>query len=219
VRKGRQYIPLLVSIDYKGAFVGCFVEPDEVPGIFISIRTTSMKKTAILLLAPFFCLTHLFGQVLKTKPMTEKTVLLVANTQTMRTVEAQKKPAPPAPAATNIQNVVVDIQNGDDGKDNDTEVTINFTDNNKRVAAMYTDVPVTPTGLPARPNDVYYAGSSISLPMKTQTSIPTTQMTKMEGIDVPVFRYATLADFAMAEKSRLLSIQTGMTPGRSKRSM
>ncbi len=163
-----------------------------------------MKKTAILLLAPFFCLTHLFGQVLKTKPMTEKTVLLVANTQTMRTVEAQKKPAPPAPAATNIQNVVVDIQNGDDGKDNDTEVTINFTDNNKRVAAMYTDVPVTPTGLPARPNDVYYAGSSISLPMKTQTSIPTTQMTKMEGIDVPVFRYATLADFSNGGEVKII---------------
>jgi hypothetical protein len=164
-----------------------------------------MKALTVLLLAPFFCVTQVAAQILRAKPLAEKTVVPVANAQNLRVVQEQKKPAPPPPAPTNIQNVAVDIQNGDDGKDNDTEVWINFSDNNQRVAAAYSDVQPTPTGLPpGRPNDEYYAGSSITLPMNTQMSIPTGQTMKVGALILPVLRYATVADFSNGGKVKIM---------------
>lgn len=156
-----------------------------------------MKKNTMLLLLPLFCTTHLFAQFLRTKPLAEKTVVPVANAEPIRTAEPVKKPAPAAAAPENIQNVAVDIQNGDDGKDNDTYVQIDLSDNSKRVAATYNDAPpVNSLGYQGRPNDTYFAGSSVSMPMKTQLSIPTGQTMKVGAFTVPDLRYATVGDFS-----------------------
>jgi hypothetical protein len=162
-----------------------------------------MKSRTILLLAPFFCVTHLFAQTVRTKPLEEKTVVPVANSQNLRVVEEQKKPAPPPPPPTNIQRVLIDIQNGDDGKEAHTYVMYDFEDNSQRVAASNYDGPKTAAQAfaahyvaSAGPSDEYIAGSSISLPIPTQMSIPTGQTTKVGSLTLPVLRYATVADFS-----------------------
>jgi hypothetical protein len=129
----------------------------------------------------------------------EKTVTPAANSENLRVVEEQKKPAPPPPA--NIQSVLIDIQNGDDGKEKHTYVTYDFEDNSQRVAAYYNDGPKSPSQEFAAhynmgPNDEYIAGSSISVPIPTQMSIPTGQTTKLGAFTLPVLRYATVADFS-----------------------
>jgi len=160
-----------------------------------------MKSTTILLLAPFFCTTHLFAQAVRTKPLAEKTVTPAANNQNLRVVEEQKKPAPPPPSPTNIQRVLLDIQNGDDGKESHTYITYDFEDNNHLIAASWNDGPKSPSQefmahYNMGPSDEYIAGSSISVPIPTQTSIPTGQTIKVGSLTVPVLRYATVADFS-----------------------
>jgi|SRR5450432_893196 len=160
-----------------------------------------MKTKPIFFLAPFFFGTQLFAQTVRTKPLMEKTVTPVANSQNLRVVEEQKKPAPPPPPPTNIQRVLIDIQNGDDGKESHTYVTYDFEDNSQRVAANYNDGPKSPTqALEAHynmgPSDEYIAGSSISVPIPTQMSIPTGQTMKVGSFTVPELRYATVADFS-----------------------
>lgn len=160
-----------------------------------------MKSRTILLLATFFCATQLFAQTVRTKPLTEKTVTPPANNQNLRVVEEQKKPAPPPPPPTNIQRVLLDIQNGDDGKESHTYVTYDFEDNSHRVAANYNDGPKSPSQEFAvhynmGPSDEYIAGSTISVPIPTQTSIPTGQTMKVGALTVPVLRYAMAADFS-----------------------
>jgi hypothetical protein len=159
-----------------------------------------MKTKAILLLAPLFCFTQLFAQT-RIKPLEEKTVVPVESSQNLRHVEEQKKPAPPPPPPTNIQRVLIDIQNGDDGKEKHTYVTYDFEDNNQRAAATNYDGPKTAlqefaAKYNAGPNDEYIAGSSITLPIPTQMSIPTGQTTKVGSLILPVLRYATVADFS-----------------------
>jgi hypothetical protein len=160
-----------------------------------------MRSKAILLLAPLFCTTLVFAQTVRTKPLTEKTVTPVTTTQTMRVVEEQKKTVPPPPPPTNIQRVLLDIQNGDDGKEAHTYVMYDLEDNNQRSAASNYDGPKTAAQAfaahyNAGPNDEYIAGSSISLPIPTQASIPTGQMTNAGSLPLPVLRYATVADFS-----------------------
>src|SRR5450755_3739938 len=160
-----------------------------------------MKARTILLLAPFFCVTQLFAQTTRLKPLEEKTVVPVESSQNLRHIEEQKKPAPPPPPPTNIQRVLIDIQNGDDGKEKHTYVTYDFEDNNQRAAATNYDGPKTAlqefaAKYNAGPNDEYIAGSSITLPIPTQMSIPTGQMTKVGAFTLPVLRYATVADFS-----------------------
>ena len=160
-----------------------------------------MKARILLLLAPLFCVTQLFAQTTRIKPLEEKTVTPVANSQNLRVVEEQKKPVPPPPPPTNIQRVLIDIQNGDDGKEKHTYVTYDFEDNSQRAAATNYDGPKTAlqefaAKYNAGPNDEYIAGSSITLPIPTQMSIPTGQTTKIGAFTVPVLRYATAEDFS-----------------------
>jgi hypothetical protein len=157
-----------------------------------------MKSRTILFLAPLVCATHLFAQTVRTKPLEEKTVTPVANSQNLRVVEEQKKPAPPPPLPMNIQSVLIDIQNGDDGKETYTYVRYDFEDNNKWVAATYYDGPKQPLqGMFAEgPKDEYIAGTSISVPIPTQMSIPTGQTTKVGNLMLPVLRWAAIADFS-----------------------
>jgi hypothetical protein len=158
-----------------------------------------MKSKAILLLAPLFCATHAFAQTTRIKPLEEKTVTPVANSQNLRVVEEQKKPAPPPPPPTNIQSVLLDIQNGDDGKEAQTFVTFELEDNNKRAAASYYDGPKANGALMAwanKPFDEYMAGTSISLPVPTQMSVPTGQTTRVGNLTLPVLRWAAVADFS-----------------------
>jgi hypothetical protein len=160
-----------------------------------------MKARTILLLAPVFCATQLFAQTTRIKPLEEKTVVPVASSQNLRVVEEQKKPAPPPPPPTNIQRVLIDIQNGDDGKESKTYIKYDFEDNSQRVAAYYYDGPKSPDAAfdihyNLGPSDEYIAGSSISVPIPTQTSIPTGQTMKVGSLTVPVLRYASVADFS-----------------------
>lgn len=160
-----------------------------------------MKTKTIFFLAPLFFGPQLFAQAVRTKPLAEKTVVPVASSQNLRVVEEQKRPAPTPAPPTNIQSVLLDIQNGDDGKESHTYVTYDFEDNHQRVAANYNDGPKSPTqALQAHynmgPSDEYIGGSSISVPIPTQMSIPTGQTMKIGNIDVPALRYATVADFS-----------------------
>jgi hypothetical protein len=156
-----------------------------------------MKASAILLLAPLLYTTHVYAQTVRAKPLTEKTAVPMTSAQAPRVIEEQKKPAPPPPS--NIQSVLRDIQNGDDGKEAQTFVTFSFEDNNKRAAASYYDGPKTTNPnqtWASKPFDEYMAGTSISLPVPTQTSIPTGQTTKVGYLTLPVTRWATVADFS-----------------------
>ncbi len=156
--------------------------------------------TRLLFLAPLFCTAQLFAQTTRIKPLAEKTVVPAASSQNLRVVEEQKKPAPPPPPPTNIQSVLIDIQNGDDGKEPHTYLTYDFEDNNKRAAASFYDGPSYPVrdinDLLEGPPDEYIAGTSISVPLPTHMSVPTGQTTKVGNLVLPVLRWATIADFS-----------------------
>jgi hypothetical protein len=156
-----------------------------------------MKTQFFLFAITCFSVMQLFAQAIKTMPLQEKTLAPTPNAQNMKIVVEQKKQnvPPPAPPA-NLQSASINILNGDDGKDNDTYVLIDFLDNNQRAAANYNNAPHTNGALPARPNDEYFSGSSVTLPMKTEASIPTGQMTQIGALPLPVLRYATPGDFA-----------------------
>ena len=152
-----------------------------------------MKTKLYFFLAVCLLSTNLFSQTRIIKATTAKTV---APTQVAKPIvrEGVAKPQnKPAPTPTDLQNVSVSIISGDDGKDNDTYLFVDLLDNNKRVAATYNNVPNST--FPSRPNDEFYAGASVSLPMTTEASIPTTQMKQAGGILIPVMRQAALADF------------------------
>jgi hypothetical protein len=160
-----------------------------------------MRSYTILLLTPLFCANQLFAQAVRSKPLAEKTTTPVANGQAIRLVEEPKKTVPPPAPPTNIQSVLLDIQNGDDGKEPHTYITYDFEDNNKRAAANWNDGPKTPSQeLMAHynmgPSDEYMAGTSISIPVPTQVSVPTGQTTKVGSLILPQLRFATLADFS-----------------------
>src|ERR1019366_10208572 len=140
-----------------------------------------MKTKFFLFAITCFSVMQLFAQAVKTMPLQEKTRAPTATAQNMKIVEEQKKQNVPPPAPpSNLQSASINILNGDDGKDNDTYVLIDFLDNNQRAAANYNNTPNTV--LPARPNDEYFAGSSITLPMKTEASIPTGQMKQVGAL-------------------------------------
>ncbi len=151
-----------------------------------------MKTIFFLLTILFFCSFHLFSQVKAVRPLAKKTV--VTTTATKPIVNPKPiKTEPPPPKPTDLQNAIVSIISGDDGKDNDTYLFVDLLDNNKRVAATYNNVPNST--FPSRPNDEFYASASVSLPMTTEASIPTTQMKQAGGILIPVMRQATSVDF------------------------
>jgi len=151
-----------------------------------------MKQKLFLLITAVFLATHLFAQVKAVRPLAQKKVVTTTTTKPIISPKPAKKENPP-PKPTNLQNASVSIISGDDGKDNDTYLWVDLLDNNKRVAATYNNDPSN--SFIARPNDEFYAGASVSLPMTTEASIPTTQMRQAGGILIPVMRQATLADF------------------------
>ena len=151
-----------------------------------------MKQKFFLLISTVFLATHLFAQIKAVRPLAKKTVVTTSATKPLTNPKPAKTENPP-PKPTDLQNASVSIISGDDGKDNDTYLFVDLLDNNKRVAATYNNVPNST--FPSRPNDEFYAGASVSLPMTTEASIPTTQMKQAGGILIPIMRQATLADF------------------------
>ena len=151
-----------------------------------------MNTKFFLLITTVFFATHLFAQVKAVRPLAKKTVVTTSATKPLINPKPAKTENPP-PKPTDLQNASVSIISGDDGKDNDTYLFVDLLDNNKRVAATYNNVPNST--FPSRPNDEFYAGASVSLPMTTEASIPTTQMKQAGGILIPIMRQATLADF------------------------
>ena len=160
-----------------------------------------MKTRLFLLIAiTFFSCSQLIAQVKPVRPLTQKIVLPTTNTiQKMST--APKKQVPPKAPSTDLQNASVSILTGDDGKDNDTYVFLDLLDNNKRVAATYNNIPNSI--FPSRPNDEYYAGASVSFPMKMEVSAPTGE-TKLNGsLPLPVLREANISDFSNGGEVRI----------------
>ena len=152
-----------------------------------------MKTKFYFLIAVGLFSANAFSQTKVLRPLTAKTVA-PAPTATKVIHPAVTKPQnKPAPKPTDLQNAVVNILTGDDGKDNDTWVYVYLLDNNKRIAAVYTNS--VGNSYVIRPNDEFYAGASVSLPMTLQASVPTGEMKQAGGIPIPLMRQADLADF------------------------
>ncbi len=151
-----------------------------------------MKTKFFLLAILFFCGFHLFSQTIKRAPVAKSVIKTTPAVNKMP--QPEKKPPPPS---TDLQGAYISISTGDDGKDKDTWVGIYLFDENKRNAASYNhEHEYGKDVLAAKvPFDEYYVGQSVTLPLRTDASISTTEMKLVGGISVPVMRNATLSDF------------------------
>ncbi len=168
--------------------------------IFIKLNT--MKPKFFLLIPTIFSCGSLFSQVNKiAKPPIQKTIVAtppIKKTSNSAPVKTQNVPPPP----TDLQSASISILTGDDGKDNDTYVFLDLLDNNKRVAATYNNIP-NGKGFVGRPNDEYYAGASVSLPMIMETSVPTGEIKLKGSLPLPVLREANISDFSSGGEVRI----------------
>lgn len=161
-----------------------------------------MKTRLFLLMAiTLFSCRQLFAQVKAVRPLTQKTVLPTTNT-VQKITTAPKKQVPPKAPSTDLQSASVSILTGDDGKDNDTYVFLDLLDNNKRVAATYNNIP-NGRGFVGRPNDEYYAGASVTLPMIMEASVPTGEIKLNGSLPLPVLREANISDFSNGGEVRI----------------
>ena len=97
-----------------------------------------MKTKFYVAIAAIFIGTNLFSQTKVLRPITSKTVAPTPVANTVVKKEGVAKPqTKPAPTPTDLQNAVINIVVGDDGKDNDTELSIVIKDENKRIAGYY----------------------------------------------------------------------------------
>lgn len=153
-----------------------------------------MKTRYYFFMAAVLSGTNIFSQVKTVKPLTEKTVVAVPIEKKMANPQPVKNQPAPAPPIS-LQTATISISTGDDGKDNNTIVNIDLLDFNKRSASNYSDAQKTPTGFVGRPNDEYFTGSSVTLPMAVQASVPTGEVKLSGSLPLPVLRDATPADF------------------------
>jgi hypothetical protein len=161
-----------------------------------------MKTRLFLLMAViFFSCSQLFAQVKSVNTHFQKKMNTTSTLPVKKITTEQKKQVPPQAPLTDLQSASVSILTGDDGKDNDTYVFLDLLDNNKRVAATYNNIPNST--FPSRPNDEYYAGASVSFPMKIEASVPTGE-TKLKGsLPLPVLREANISDFSNGGEVRI----------------
>ena len=104
-----------------------------------------MKTKFYFAITAMFLGTNLFSQTKVLRPITSKTVAPTPAANTVVKKEGVAKPQnKPAPTPTDLQNAVINIVVGDDGKDKDTYVAVSIVDDNKRTAAYY---GVPPTGV------------------------------------------------------------------------
>jgi hypothetical protein len=158
-----------------------------------------MKNLLIILIScsAFFFATHLFAQVKTVRPLAEKTVVTTTATKPIENPKPAKTENPP-PKPTDLQNAVINIVVGNDGKDNDTKLAIVIGDENKRTAGYY-GVPSHDLAGNAVINGTtmgeYFPGDNETVPITLEASIPTGQVTMKGSLPLPVLREAEVSDF------------------------
>lgn len=159
-----------------------------------------MKTKFYFFITAIFLATNLFSQTKVMKPLTAKTVAPAPTATTVVNKEGVAKPQnKPAPTPTDLQNAVVNIVVGDDGKDYDTKLSVIINDENKRVAGYY---GVPSHDLVGNPDIVgttmgeYFPGDNETVPITLETSVPTGQMNTSKYPPLPVLREASVSDFA-----------------------
>jgi hypothetical protein len=155
-----------------------------------------MKKTCYFFIALSFLSTNLFSQAKVLRPMTAKTVATPPATNTIVKKEGVVKPQnKPAPTPTGLQNAVINIVVGNDGKDNDTFVAVSIIDDKKRTAAYY-GVADRGSYVQAMTTGEYFPGDNETLPTKLDKSEPTGEIDNSKFPPVAVTREADLSDFS-----------------------
>jgi hypothetical protein len=153
-----------------------------------------MKTKFHFFLAICFLSSNLFSQTKVVKPLTAKTVAPAPTGTTVLHPEVKKPQNKPAPTPTDLQNAVINIVVGNDGKDKDTYLAIAIADDNKRIAAYYgvfrgSYVQGMTTG-------EYFPGDNETLPTQLDKSEYTGEIDNSKFPPLPVTREANLADFA-----------------------
>ena len=165
-----------------------------------------MKTKFYFFIAAIFLATNLFSQTKVMKPLTAKTVAPLPAANTVVKKEGVAKPqTKPAPTPTDLQNAVVNIAVGDDGKDRDTYLSISINDGNKRLAAYYGNEGRW--GLGPIPTGEYFSGESETIPTNLDASVPTGETKLVGALPLPVLREANLLDFAGNGGSIILYMQ------------
>jgi len=152
------------------------------------------------MLTVFFA-THSFAQV---RPLAQKTVVATPATKPLTNPKPARTENPP-PKPTDLQNGVINIVVGDDGKDKDTYVAISIIDDNKRVAAYY-GAADRGSYVQAMTSGEYFPGDNETLPTKLDKSEPTGEIDNTKFPPLAVTREANLSDFANGG-SILINIQ------------
>jgi hypothetical protein len=153
-----------------------------------------MKTKLYLLIAATFVGINLFAQTKTLKPLTSKTVAPVPTGTTLEHPQAVKPQTKPAPTPTDLQNAVVNIVVGDDGKDKDTYVSVEIYDDNQRPAAYYG--VIRGTGFAGMTSGEYFPGDDETLSTKLDPSEPTGEIDNSKIPPLPVVREANVSDFS-----------------------
>ncbi|HTR31182.1 MAG TPA: hypothetical protein VMH27_18050 [Puia sp.] len=155
-----------------------------------------MKKTCYFIIALTALSPNLFSQTKVLRPLTAKTVAPPPTANTIEKKEAVAKPQnKPAPTPTDLQNAVINIVVGNDGKDNDTYVSVSIIDGNKRTAAYY-GVADKGSYVQGMTTGEYFPGDNETLPTKLDKTEPTGEIDNSKYPPLPVTREANLADFS-----------------------
>jgi len=147
-------------------------------------KLNSMKQKLFLLMTTFFLSTYLFAQVKTVRPLAQKTVVTTTATKPIINPQPVKSQNPP-PKPTDLQEAVVNIVSGDDGKDDNTLVQIDIYDGNQRAAAHGGDI-----------EKEYFPGENQTLNADLKASEYTGQIDNSKYPPLPVLREAVLSDFA-----------------------
>ena len=143
----------------------------------------------------------LFSQTKVMRPLTAKTVAPAPTTTTVvkQNVQVTKPQNKPAPTPTDLQNAVVNIVVGDDGKDYDTKLSVVVNDDNKRIAGYYGLPSHDMLGNPSIAGTTmgeYFPGDNETVPITLEASVPTGQVNTSKYPPLPVVREANVSDFA-----------------------
>lgn len=155
-----------------------------------------MRTKFHFLIALSFLGTNVFSQTKVLRPQTSKTVAPSPAANVIVKKEGAVKPQnKPAPTPTDLQNAVINIVVGNDGKDNDTYVSVSILDDNKRTAAFY-GVADKGSYVQGMTTGEYFPGDNETLPTKLDKSEPTGEIDNSKFPPLPVTREANLSDFS-----------------------
>lgn len=158
-----------------------------------------MKTKFFFFIVAILLCTNLFSQTKVMRPLAAKTVAPAPTTNVMKEKEGVTKPQnKPATNPTDLQNAVVNIVVGDDGKDYDTKLSVVIKDENKRIAGYYGVPSHDMAGNPyivGTTMGEYFPGDNETVPIALDASVPTGQVTMKGSLPLPVLREAEVSDF------------------------